>query len=106
MPQVIISTDMYLDKGYRLPSMIIPMTILAMREPWRERIKLILECQESIKSLTYRPENHVQWHGDVKVKGVVITNADSEEHQDQEEVIPESDPGSLSSHFVCENEAF
>lgn len=38
IPQVIINTDMYLDKVYRLPRMIIPMTILAIREPWKNEI--------------------------------------------------------------------
>lgn len=33
MPQVIKSTEMYLERGYRFPRMIIPMTMLAIREP-------------------------------------------------------------------------
>lgn len=37
MPKVISRTEKYLDMGYRLPRIIIPMTMLAIREPWKNK---------------------------------------------------------------------
>lgn len=38
---------------------------------------------------TYRSKYHVQGHGDVKIQGVVVHHADSEEHGHHYGVVPE-----------------
>lgn len=43
------------------------------------------------KFITHRPEDHVQWHGDVKVKGIIIGHTGDEEHENQKEIVLESD---------------
>lgn len=49
---------------------------------------------------TYCSENHVQWHRYVKVKGVIVAHADCKEHQDQVEVVLQSDAGLFPTAFV------
>lgn len=48
----------------------------------------------------------MQGHGYIKVKGIIIADADGEEHEDQIEIVPEADAGPFGAKFVRENEAF
>lgn len=48
----------------------------------------------------------MQRHGYVEVKGEVVAHADREEHEDEVEVVLQSDPRPLSSAFVSKHESF
>ena len=37
---------------------------------------------------THRSKNHVQWHCNVKVKGIVVDHTDCEEHGHHEHIVP------------------
>lgn len=55
---------------------------------------------------THCSEYHVEWHGNVKVKRVIIAHADHEEHEDEVEVVLESDTRSLPAQLVSADKAF
>lgn len=48
----------------------------------------------------------MQRHWDVEIEGIIIANADHEEHYDQQQVIPQSNRGLFGATFVGENEPF
>lgn len=48
----------------------------------------------------------MQRHGDVEIERKVVAHADHEEHEDEVEVVLESDSGSLPAELVRENEPF
>lgn len=42
---------------------------------------------------THWSEDHMQWHGDVKVQGVVIDNADGKEHSHHDHIVTAKEEG-------------
>lgn len=78
--------------------MIIPRIMLAIRDPCEEKrmgLNNMVQLQEELttsiikRSDTYWSEDHVQRHGNVKVKSIVVDHTDSEEHGHHDNIVTE-----------------
>lgn len=61
--------------------------------------------QSSLIIATYGPEDHVQGHGDVEVKRIVVGHTGHEEHEHEEHVVPETDVPALRPELLRHHEA-
>lgn len=56
-------------------------------------------------SPTHRSEDHVQGHGYIKVERIIVGHTGHEEHEDQQEIVPEADHSLLGAELLGHHES-
>lgn len=95
--------------------MTIPMIMLAMRDPCKETEKQTkgqaeveesagVWFQEQHSNDSYRSEDHVQWHGNVKVESIIVDHAHSEEHGDHDPIVSGGKKKVMIHLSACRNQ--
>lgn len=83
--------------------MTIPRIMFAIKDPCAQNERSERSIRHSPKQWmnetndTHWSEDHMQWHGDVKVQGVVIDNADGKEHSHHDHIVTAKEEGHWKS---------